>query len=187
MTLSTQFLTMIAMVLSGVYLGASYYTFKRTAQLWRSSIIWKYVLELLFWLIQAVVIYFVLFWVNEGILRFYIFLAVLCGYAMFKSLFEGLFSRILDVIIGAIKRIYHFIYRTIEILLVKPLVFIVSVVIVCVTKLYQAIVFMLAGIFSILAWPFRMVFSLIEKLLPKNAKKYLHPFYKIYSKIKNKD
>lgn len=79
---------MISMILSGIYLGASYFTFKRLERLWLSSIIWKYIFEFLFWLLQAVILYVILFLINEGVLRFYVFLAIICGYAMFKGLFE---------------------------------------------------------------------------------------------------
>ena len=111
MTLSTQFITIIAMVVSGVYLGASYHTFKRLERLWTSSILWKYVLEILFWLIQAAILYFILFFVNEGILRFYIFLAVLCGYAMFKSLFEQAFGLVVETLILGARVIYRLLYQ----------------------------------------------------------------------------
>ncbi|SHN37458.1 spore cortex biosynthesis protein YabQ [Gracilibacillus kekensis] len=187
MTLSTQFITMITMILSGVYLGASYHTFKRLERLWLTSITWKYLLEILFWLLQAVVLYVILFLINEGILRFYVFLAVICGYAMFKSLFEQVFSRVIGVVFRILHDIYRFIYRTIELLIVKPVVFIITVLFVCITRLFTIIITILVSILKAISWPFKMIFTALAKLIPKNAQKYLHPFYRIYSKIKNKD
>ncbi|WP_058305659.1 spore cortex biosynthesis protein YabQ [Gracilibacillus massiliensis] len=187
MTLSTQFITMISMVLSGVYLGASYHTFKRLERLWLSSITWKYLLEILFWLLQAVVLYVILFLINEGILRFYVFLAVICGYAMFKSLIEQVFSRILDVIFRILHDIYRFLYRTIELLIVRPIIFIITVFIVCITKVFTFFITILLAILKVISWPIRALFSVLFNMVPKNAQKYLHPFYRIYSKIKNKD
>ncbi|WP_208587318.1 spore cortex biosynthesis protein YabQ [Gracilibacillus suaedae] len=187
MTLSTQFITIITMIVSGVYLGASYHTFKRLERLWTSSILWKYVLEILFWLIQAVILYFILFFVNEGILRFYIFLAVLCGYAMFKSLFEQAFGRIVDTLIRIVLRIYRFLYRIIEIFVVKPIVFIVSLIVVSISKVFTALYSLLLILLKILGWPVKLILSILQPLLPKNAKKYLHPFYRFYSKIRKKE
>ncbi|MGP4042597.1 spore cortex biosynthesis protein YabQ [Gracilibacillus sp. D59] len=187
MTLSTQFITIISMVLSGAYLGASYHTFKRMERLWRSSILWKYVLEILFWLLQAAILYFVLFLVNEGILRFYIFLAVLCGYAMFKSLFEQAFGRIVDVFIHTLLKIYRFFYRIIEIIIVKPIVFIVSLIVVCITKVFTILYSFILLLLKVLGWPVKMIISILSSLLPKNTPKYLLPFSRIYSKIKRKD
>ncbi|MGN8648238.1 spore cortex biosynthesis protein YabQ [Gracilibacillus sp. HCP3S3_G5_1] len=187
MTLSTQFITIITMMLSGVYLGASYHTFKRMERLWTSSIIWKYVLELLFWLVQAIILYFVLFLVNEGILRLYIFVAVLCGYAMFKSLFEQAFNRMVDLIIRIVLRIYRFIYRIVELIIVKPVVFIVSLVVVCITKIFTTLFSLILLLLKGLGWPFKMLISIISPILPKNVPKFLHPFYRFYSKIKRKE
>lgn len=187
MTLSTQFITITSMMLSGVYLGASYHTFKRMERLWKSSIIWKYVLELLFWLVQAIILYFVLFLVNEGILRLYIFVAVLCGYAMFKSLFEQAFNRMVDLIIRIVLRIYRFIYRIVELIIVKPVVFIVSLVVVCITKIFTTLFSLILLLLKGLGWPFKMFISIISPILPKNVPKFLHPFYRIYSKIKRKE
>ncbi|QGH32657.1 spore cortex biosynthesis protein YabQ [Gracilibacillus salitolerans] len=187
MTLSTQFITIITMVVSGVYLGASYHTFKRLERLWTSSILWKYVLEMLFWLIQAAILYFVLFLVNEGILRLYIFLAVLCGYAMFKSLFEQAFGRIVDTLIRIVLHIYRFIYRIVEIFVVKPIVFIVSLVVVCITKVFTGLYSLLLLLLKVVGWPIKVIVSILSPLLPKNAKKYLHLFYRFYSKIKRKE
>ncbi|SFM50089.1 spore cortex biosynthesis protein YabQ [Gracilibacillus orientalis] len=187
MTLSTQFITIITMVVTGVYLGASYHTFKRLEQWWTSSILWKYVLEILFWLIQAAILYLVLFLVNEGILRLYIFLAVLCGYAMFKSLFEQAFGRIVDMLIRFVLHIYRFLYRIVEIFVVKPIVFIVSLIVVCISKVLIALYSFILLLLKVLGWPFKVIISILSRLLPKNAKNYLHLFYRFYSKIRKKE
>ncbi len=187
MTLSTQFITMISMVLSGVYVGASYHTFKRLERLWFSSIVWKYLLELTYWLLQAVVLYGILFLINEGILRFYVFLAIICGYAMYKSLFEKPFSRLLDVIFRIFHHIYRFLYRTIELIIVKPIVFIVTVLIISITKLFTFFFTILLVLLKVISWPIRALISILSKIFPQNAQKYLEPFYRIYSKIRRKD
>ncbi len=187
MTLSTQFVTMISMVLSGVYVGASYHTFKRLERLWLYNIVWKYLLELTFWLLQAVVLYVILFLINEGILRFYVFLAIMCGYPMYKSLFEKPFSRLLDTIFRILHQIYRFLYRTIEILLVKPVVFIATVLIISITKIFTLLFTILLAFIKVISWPIRALISVLVKVFPKNAQKYLHLFYRIYSKIRRKD
>ncbi|MDX8047546.1 spore cortex biosynthesis protein YabQ [Gracilibacillus sp. S3-1-1] len=183
MTLSTQFITIISMIIAGVYLGASYYTFKRVERLWTSSIIWKYGLELLFWLLQASVLYLLLFIVNEGVLRFYLLLAVFCGYAMFKALFEQSFGRVLDKLIHILLWIYRLMYRTIKLLLVKPIVFVVSLLVVVVMKIIRLLWLLL----RIPLWPIKTLLSLIIRILPKRLQKFLHPFWRFYSKMKKED
>ncbi|WP_066185618.1 MULTISPECIES: spore cortex biosynthesis protein YabQ [Gracilibacillus] len=182
MTLSTQFITLLTMLLSGVYVGAAYFTFNRLAPIWRNSITWKYLLEILFWFIQAMVLFTVLFVVNEGIVRFYLFLAVLCGFAMFKALFERLFSRVLEICIHVIKHLYRFFYQLIRILLVRPIVWIVTVIVVILLKIVSLLLTILKWVFFPITW----LFHKVRKLLPKNAQNYLHLFHRFYSKIRRK-
>ncbi|GAB2564340.1 spore cortex biosynthesis protein YabQ [Gracilibacillus alcaliphilus] len=180
MTLSTQFITLLAMILSGVYLGMAYHTFKRFEHLWISSILWKYLLEVLFWLIQAIVLYTILFIANEGIVRFYLLLAVLCGYAMFKALLERLYHRMLEVLIHVVKSIYRFIYRLLRLLIIQPIVWIVTMLVAVVLKLLTIIWVVIRWLLSPLFW----LGGHVGKIFSKNAKKYLQLFKSFYSKIK---
>src|SRR5690625_5859173 len=75
MTLNVQFLTMLFMVVSGFYLGIALETFRRFSPLWRHRPVLVYIFEVSFWLIQTFIIFYVLYKVNAGELRVYIFLA----------------------------------------------------------------------------------------------------------------
>ena len=52
--------------------------------------------DILFWMIQGLIIFYVLFLVNHGELRFYLLLALICGFsayqALMKRLYLGLFG-----------------------------------------------------------------------------------------------
>ena len=79
MTLSIQFITMAAMVLSGIYLGVIRDTFQRFAIYWKGRKLLSYLLEIIFWILQTLVVFYVLFLVNAGEIRLYIILACLLG------------------------------------------------------------------------------------------------------------
>src|SRR5690625_1760968 len=85
MTLDTQFLTMIFMVLGGLYLGIAKDTFRRFSPYWKNKRFINYAMEICFWLTQTFLLFYVLFRINGGELRFYVFLACLLGYAMFQA------------------------------------------------------------------------------------------------------
>src|SRR5699024_7234152 len=186
MTLTIQFTTMITMVLSGVFIGASYHTFKRLEHLWFHRIFWRYIFEIVFWILHVLLLYYVLYIVNEGILRFYVFLSIFCGYAMFKSLLERVYNKILDYIFRLIRYICGIIYKIVSFLIIQPIVWLVSLVIVIIMKLFSLVGYIVLLCWKIVSCPFKWVFLQFVKLLPKKAQKYLHHYYSKYSKIKKK-
>ncbi|WP_277678492.1 spore cortex biosynthesis protein YabQ [Gracilibacillus dipsosauri] len=186
MTLNTQFLTMFTMVAMGVYIGAAYYTFKRIEKWWADGIIRRYLLEFLFWIVQAFVFFYVLYQVNEGILRFYIFLAVFCGYAMFKALLEQAYSKGLELAIRIISHILRMVYAIIHWVLIKPITLLFTFVVVCLSWLYQLFFRLFSFIFRILFYPFILLWNYVKRFMPKMEKNYLYQFFRLFSKIKKK-
>src|SRR5699024_5518630 len=70
-------ITMLTMIAGGVYLGFAFETYRRLTRGLRKNWLFLYVLELGFWFIQTAVLFYILFKVNEGELRIYVFLACL--------------------------------------------------------------------------------------------------------------
>lgn len=185
MTLSTQFLTIITMVAGGIYLGAAIETFRRFEPFWRKRVIFSYFIEICFWLLQTLILFFLLYLVNQGELRFYILLAILCGFAMFKSLFESIYKRILERVIRIIISIYRFSYQLILTVIVRPIKWIFTVSISCLLWLWGLIIWILFLVFKVVWYPIRFIFKLIWRMMPQNAKKYMTQLAGFYSKIKN--
>ena len=74
MTLSVQFYTIVSMILMGVWLGVAVDTYGRFMHPNRWSIL-LFLSDILFWIVQSLLVFFVLLQVNEGEIRFYIFIA----------------------------------------------------------------------------------------------------------------
>lgn len=55
--------------------------------------------DILFWVVQALFVFYVLLLVNEAELRIYVFLALLCGFAAYQSLLKALYMRLLNFLI----------------------------------------------------------------------------------------
>ena len=81
MTLSTQFMTMLAMIGMGIFFGAGLDTYNRFLKRSKRKSWLVFINDILFWILQGLFIFFVLFRVNQGELRIYIFIALLCGFA----------------------------------------------------------------------------------------------------------
>jgi len=185
MTLSTQFLTLITMILSGFYLGVAQETFRRFTVYWKGRLFLTYFLEILFWMTQAGILFYILYRVNQGELRIYIVLACLFGFSIYQALAKQLYKKLLEHVIRVFKAIYRGIERMINFLLISPLRWIFL-------TLYRMIKAILIGVFKIITWlclflfaPFRWAGKGLFRLCPQSIQNFFLQIAGFYSKMKN--
>ena len=187
MTLSTQFLTMLAMIGMGSLFGASLDTHNRFLKRSKRKSWIVFINDILFWLFQGLSIFYVLFSVNMGELRFYIFLALLCGFAAYQSLFKKTYLKVLERAITITISVYVFFVKAFRLLIIRPLQFlaatVLSLLIMAGRGLYALVKWLLAVLLWVLKllWkPVQLLFLLFWKLLPKKIKKSVE---KLYNKL----
>lgn len=196
MTLSTQFLTMLSMIGMGSLFGVMFDTYQRFLDRPNRKSWIVFINDLLFWVIQALIIFYILFLVNNGELRFYIFVALLCGFAAYQSLFKGIYLKLLEMMIKSVIALYQFIRRTFQLLIYKPVVgiiqLLISIVILVGRGIFSLVKFILRVLLFILKvlWvPIAKIILMLWKLLPKSIKKYVEKLYNktagIFMEIKN--
>src|SRR5690606_24680585 len=184
MNLTTQFYTLLAMICMGGWLGASLDTYQRFLKRSKRKYFFVFINDILFWIVQGLLFFYTLLLVNEGELRFYVFIAILCGFAADQSLLKSMYVRLLEHVIQAIIRIYEFLLKTGELLIVRPI-----------KMLYQLIIVILLGILNILlvlgkillkiGWiilkicftPIKWIGVIIWKLLPQTVTKNVEKFF----------
>nr|WP_052363920.1 spore cortex biosynthesis protein YabQ [Geomicrobium sp. JCM 19037] len=122
-----------------------------------------------FWIVQAVLVFYVLFNMNDGELRIYIFIAILFGFWVYWLTFRPVFLQLLEGIITVVDGIYRFIRKVFYLFLWLPVVW-----------LYQGIVHLLNFILTVLHW--------IVVQLSKILFFFLRPIYELVQgpKIVNK-
>lgn len=179
MTLSTQFLTMLAMIGMGSLFGASLDTHNRFLKRSKRKSWIVFINDILFWVFQSLSIFYVLFSVNLGELRFYIFLALLCGFAAYQSLFKTMYLKLLEQTITVTINMYLFFVKAVMILLVKPLR-------VLVTTALSLVLLTGRGLFSLLKWILFVTLSLLKNLILKPVKMILLFFWKLLPKTVKK-
>ncbi|MGG4490375.1 spore cortex biosynthesis protein YabQ [Metabacillus idriensis] len=197
MTLSTQFLTMLSMVCSGCFIGASLDTYGRFLMRPRRAKWVVFINDILFWLVQGLLLFYVLLNVNEGEFRVYILLALLCGYAAYQSLIKGIYLALLEFIIKCVISIYKTVLKLGNFLLVKPVIGIFNLL----TAIISGLVIFL---WNLLKWMARVIFLILKvllspvfwilkglwKLIPLSIRNFFYRFFKktagFYEKIKNK-
>ncbi|MEH7125111.1 spore cortex biosynthesis protein YabQ, partial [Bacillus sp. JJ1773] len=150
MTLSTQFITMLAMIGMGSVFGAALDTYNRFLKRSNRKSWIVFINDILFWVVQGLAIFYILFIVNRGELRFYIFIALLCGFAAYQSLFKGLYVRLLEISISVIVAIYRFLLKLFHYMIYKPVRGLIFAVISLLLMIKKGLVALLILIFRII-------------------------------------
>lgn len=187
MTLSTQFLTMLAMIGMGSLFGASLDTHNRFLKRSKRKSWIVFINDILFWLLQGLSIFYILYSVNMGELRFYIFLALLCGFAAYQSLFKKIYLKVLERAISITISVYVFFVKAIRLLIIRPLQFLAATVLSLLILAGRGLYALLKWLLAVLLWvlkllwkPIQLLFLLFWKLLPKKIKKSVE---KLYNKL----
>lgn len=184
MTLSTQFLTMLSMIGMGSLFGAMFDTYQRFLNRPKRKTWIVFLNDLLFWIIQALLIFYTLFIVNNGELRFYIFIALLCGFAAYQGLFKAVYLRLLELVINTIIAVAKFIKKTFQLLVYKPILGLIQLVITIILVLGRGLMTLVKFAFKVLLFilkvvlvPVLKILLILWKLLPKGLKKTVEKLY----------
>ncbi len=180
MSLTTQFYTMLAMVGMGGWLGAALDTYGRFLKRPLRARWVVFINDLLFWLVQGLILFYLLLLVNEGELRIYIFLAVLCGYAAYQSLLKKIYLQLLEIFIQTSLTIYRLFIRAGQLMIVKPIVgtiqLLIAIILGTVNILWKLIKWgfkFLWSLVKILLSPVTLLFRLLWKLVPRSVENFL--------------
>ncbi|ASS89732.1 spore cortex biosynthesis protein YabQ [Aeribacillus pallidus] len=158
MTLTTQFYTMIAMIGMGSFLGAALDTYNFFLKRWDRKRWVVFLNDLVFWAVQGLLTFYVLLYVNQGELRFYVFLALLCGFAAYQSLLRNGYMACLRIMIKIAVSIYQFFVKIFLLLLINPIKWIVHMAIACSMSL-------LLFLWKVIKWSSQLLFKLCKILL----------------------
>ncbi|GAB7387205.1 spore cortex biosynthesis protein YabQ [Bacillaceae bacterium] len=165
MSLEVEGLTILAMMACGVAAGIAFDScrvLKHKSRLKGFSVI---VYDLLFWIVCTLAIFFTLVAVNGGVVRIYIFFALLFGTWTYYSFLSGHYLRAFAGFVRLLSWCFRTLLRMLRLLLVEPFVL-----------LYKLFVLILTSLFSLLYG----ILSFIGKLLFST----LFPLRAVYRKMK---
>ncbi len=184
MTLSTQFITMLSMIGMGSLFGAMFDTYQRFLKRPKRKQWIVFFNDLLFWAIQALLIFYTLFLVNKGEIRFYIFLALICGFAAYQSLLKGIYLHLLEWIIQSVVFIYRLVKKALRLIIYEPIVGLIQLVVMIILALGRGLWTLVQSVFKILRFILKVIFAIVKKislifwrLLPKGLKKSVEKLY----------
>jgi spore cortex biosynthesis protein YabQ len=176
---------MLSMIGMGMLFGVMFDTYQRFLNRPKRNQWIVFFNDLLFWIIQALLIFYILFLVNNGELRFYIFIALLCGFAAYQSLFKGIYLRLLEILISTVIAVYRFLKNTFLMLVYKPVIGLIQLVILIILFLGRGLFTLVKFVFKVLLFiiktilftPLMKIILILWKLLPKSLKKNVEKLY----------
>lgn len=155
---------MLAMVAMGGWLGIAIDTYSRLirGRKWHKWI--TVINDSLFWVLQGLLVFYIMLQINEGEMRFYILLALLCGYSCYRALLGNVYQRILEITIRTIIKTLRFFKTAILVLIINPtkellkLLYKVCMIIIRISK--KVIFFLLMLFFTPFIWAGRAIWRL---------------------------
>ncbi|EIT84175.1 hypothetical protein A374_16668 [Fictibacillus macauensis ZFHKF-1] len=169
MTLSVQFQTMLAMAASGIWVGMAMDTYSRFLRERRKWYWLHFLNDLLFWLLQAFIVFFVLLSVNHAELRFYVFIALLCGFSCYKALLQNVYKVALEGIIRVVMRLYRFFVRLFYGLIVTPVKWVVVTISIIVLWILRAVWKIILTVLKLVLLPMKWLLSPLLRFIPKQT------------------
>lgn len=193
MSLTTQFYTMITMIGMGSYFGAALDTYQYFLNRGERKRWIVFLNDITFWLLQALLIFYVLFVVNQGELRTYLFLALLCGFAAYQSLLKKSYLFLLKKTIQMIVQIARWIKKVFLLLVFNPIKglvgWLLSLLIMVgkgILTLAKWVGILLLWIGKIIFYPFKVILKGFWNLLPNNVKKSVGHFFNFLAGVLKK-
>ncbi|MGN1401648.1 MAG: spore cortex biosynthesis protein YabQ [Bacillus sp. (in: firmicutes)] len=141
----------------GSYFGASLDTYQFFLKRPVRNRILVFIYDLLFWLTQALLIFYVLFLVNEGELRFYLFLALLCGFSAYQALFKTGYMATLRMVIRIVIAILIFFRNLVNNLVIRPIKWLVSVIYFLLRNIVIGLFSLLKLIIKLSLWAIKVI------------------------------
>lgn len=165
---------MLHMVGAGVYIGLAYETYSRLRWKKKQQLI-TLIQDLFFWLLNVICIFLWLHYVNQGEMRIYVILSLLCGYAMYKALLQQMYRNILEKIIRSVIYLYRLVVRMIRLFIIQPIVWLYKLIIALIFFIFGLLTKMVQLLYSILlflARPFIRLYHYVKKKMVQKRKEY---------------
>ncbi|MFY4777238.1 spore cortex biosynthesis protein YabQ [Metabacillus sp. RGM 3146] len=192
MTLTTQFYTMLAMIGMGGWLGAALDTYGRFLKRSTRARWFVFLNDVVFWVLQGLCFFYVLLLVNEGELRLYLFLAILCGYAFYQGLLKEVYRKLLNFFINTVVMFTMFLMKTGNFILIKPitgllhlLFLIVAGILNIIWKIIKWASQLIYFFVKILLAPFRWLLILLWKMIPSSLRTKIKKFFSRLKGVSN--
>ncbi|WP_026281392.1 spore cortex biosynthesis protein YabQ [Paenibacillus massiliensis] len=170
----TQWITLIWMTLSGAAMGAVFDSYRVLSGRFRFARWTVHILDLLYWILSALFIFYMLYESNRGQLRFYVFLGLVLGVCFYFWLLSVTTQRFVVMLIEIINRFIYILCRIFNVLIIQPLLGIYRLMRALVIGLWRLVILIGRAMIVLLRpfiklgwWIIRPLVVLIQNRFPK--------------------
>lgn len=189
MNLQTQWLTLVWMLASGTFMGIAFDSYRVVSGQLRFPRWSVNLLDLFYWIASALFVFRMLYHVNQGELRFYVFLGLFLGVWIHFLFLSVLTERFVVNLIRIVRRIYGFGVRLVYLTLVVPIKWLWKGFRLLLGFLWILIIFLgrvtLFPIWKLLAWAFRPILNALH--IPDRLRKSREYVVKSWRHWRGKD
>ncbi|NEW09584.1 spore cortex biosynthesis protein YabQ [Paenibacillus sp. SYP-B3998] len=153
MTLHVQFHTIFMMFLSGIALGAIFDVFRVLSSKLRLPRWAIPLIDILYWIVATILVFRLLIYSNEGQIRVFIFLGMGIGICFYFAFLSRWIIQLTLLVIRIVIALYLFISRTVELLIIKPII-----------GLYRLTVIILGFLLAVAIFLYKIVLQLLYPL-----------------------
>jgi spore cortex biosynthesis protein YabQ len=177
--LEAQYLTMMAMTVSGAVMGAIYDMYRVVQKEWRFLKPFGPLFDFLFWMVSLGIVFSALIWANQGDLRFYVFVILGIGYLLYRWTLQRAVTQSTMTIIHLIQTLIRMLYTLVFFLIVKPIALLFHILALGFRTLSK-----LAWVLEqAMLWPFQVLLKvlgwLLRPMIRYGSKRAKKPYQKL--------
>lgn len=150
---TVQWVTLLYMILAGGAMGVAYDSYRVLSLKFRFPKWLNAMLDLLYWIWAALLVFRMLYAGNQGQLRFYVFLGLFLGVWIYFLTFSVTFRKFVVMLIHSVQYMCRLLWRMVDILIGKPL-----------RLLWRLIVGLLVGLWRILLFILKILLRLTKPI-----------------------
>ncbi|MBD2872657.1 spore cortex biosynthesis protein YabQ [Paenibacillus sp. IB182493] len=125
-----QWMTMAVMLLSGLGMGTVFDGYRVVSNELKFPRWWLPVLDVIYWMAAALVVFRALYASNNGEVRAYVFIGLAFGMILYYFLLSKIVIVLVKWLIGAVRKLVAFVLKCLDLLIVKPIKLIYKLIVV---------------------------------------------------------
>ncbi|MGL4818710.1 MAG: spore cortex biosynthesis protein YabQ [Bacilli bacterium] len=124
MSLSIQLYTLFSMIGVGAYLGMALDTYERLLIRRKRHRMFVFLTDVLFWIVQGILTFFLLLNLNDAEVRVYILIAMGIGFSFYQALVRTVFIKVLEQVVRFVLATTRFVRRLVRVCVVLPVIYV---------------------------------------------------------------
>lgn len=181
MSLSSQFISLLAMIISGMMLGVIYDIYRVVASQFHFRRWLISSLDIMYWILSALFVFRMLYLSNSGEVRFYVFLGLAIGIIFHYVYFSSITIKIVMLLIRWIKTLIRIVIKSFYVFIIIPLKVMYRCILILLGTITAISIFLCKFMLQLL-YPIWRILKWMFKPFTVNILKWLNPIIKRFKR-----